>query len=303
MDFTRLGPGVRPKVREALTEVRNYLYPPMGDVFYVSKRGASGDGRSWTKSFLTITEGIAALTNNDTLIIGAGNFDEDLKITLDEVENVRIFGNNAGMQWGEGFTNWRSVISGDDLFDIQNCRGVEIGGIGFIVPTDNKDAIQFVTELSYSIHIHDCSFIGDCGGGAAMAEGIGSPAATLLCDLFVHDCRFFRVKTAMKFPGQRYVIEKNLYVVPASGYGIREIDQPNSFGLIDSNMFLGSASGDYGIFTTTATAGNFMVSRNRFCNFEDTKAINQTAEVSVNFVDNLEDHAEGADRKVDPTSG
>jgi len=274
----------------------------MGDVFYVSKRGASGDGRSWAKSFLTITEGIAALTDNDTLIIGAGNFDEAATITLTGKNNIRIYGMGTGMQWGEGSTNWRTVTSEDHLFDIETCAGLEIAGIGFIVPTDDKNGITITAGTCYSIHIHDCCFIGDCGSGAKMAWGINA-GGSLNADLYVHHCKFFRCKTGTFNMCQRAVIEKNVFVVPASGKGIHGLDAPSGYGVVDDNLFFGSASSDYGIYVDAATAGNFMVSRNRFCNFEDTKAINQTAEVSVNFVDNLEDHAEGADRKVDPTSG
>lgn len=60
MDWSRLGPGVRPKVRDAFAELRNHI-APWGEIFYVdSGIGTSGDGKTWANAFLTITEAITA---------------------------------------------------------------------------------------------------------------------------------------------------------------------------------------------------------------------------------------------------
>lgn len=267
MDFTRLGPGIRPKMRDAMTEVRNYLFPPYGDVFYVSKRGASGDGKSWTNSFLTITEGIAALTDNDTLFIEAGNYDEAATIELSGVKNVRIFGIGTGMQWGEGSTNWRSVTSEDHLFDITGCQSVEIAGIGFVIPTSDKYAIKF-TGLCYSTHIHDCCFTGDCGGGAEMSYAIHANGANGP-DTYIHDCRFFIVKTiAIVMGHQRNVVMNNLFIVPDSGIGISiPAATTASYNVIADNHFLGGGTSDHGIYYTAWTANNALISNNKFAGF------------------------------------
>jgi len=264
MGYTRLGPGIRPKMRDAIVEIRNYLYPQKGDVYYVSKRGASGDGKSWEQSFLTITEGIAALTDDDTLIIGAGNYDEAAKISLDNVDNVRIFGMSNGMQWGEGSTNWRDVTSETDLLDISGCKSVEIAGIGFVVTTADKDAINF-DGLNYSVHIHDCCFTGDCGGGTKMAYAING-AGSNAPDLYVHDCRFFVIKTAAIVMGhQRNVIRNNFFIIPASGHGINYASGTSPFNLIADNYFLGVNSSDVGISGTAGAVGNEMIVNNIFC--------------------------------------
>jgi len=302
MGWKRLGPGIRPKMRDAIVEIRNLLYPQKGDVYYVSKRGTSGDGKSWEASFLTITEGIAALTDGDTLIIGAGNYDEAAPvITLDDVKDVRIFGMSNGMQWGEGSTNWRSVTSEADLFNIQNCKGVEIAGIGFITPTNGKDGIQFVTENSYSIHIHDCCFVGDCGSGVKMAEGIGSSVNTLVCDLWVHHCRFFRCKTALINIGQRAVIEKNVIIIPANGIGISGIAYGSGTGynVIRDNDFLGKSDGDTGIYMAGMNQNDAIVVRNRFAGIA-TPVTTGLSNVDESFVDNYNDDATGGYTLTDP---
>lgn len=301
MGYTRLGPGIRPKVRDAIIEVRNYLYPQKGDVYYVSKRGASGDGKSWEQSFLTITEGIAALTDDDTLIIGAGNYDEAAKVSLDNVDNVRIFGMSNGMQWGEGSTNWRDVTSETDLLDISGCKSVEIAGIGFVVTTADKDAINF-DGLNYSVHIHDCCFTGDCGGGTKMAYAINGAGANAP-DLYVHDCRFFRVKTAAIIMGhQRCVIRNNIFIVPNSGKGISGLGSTAAYNIIADNYFLGGATGDYGIHSGSDTAGLTMIVNNMFANFDQTGEGEISVSKDANVVHNFTGIASsgGADAQPDP---
>jgi len=301
MGYTRLGPGIRPKMRDAIVEIRNLLYPQKGDVYYVSKRGASGDGKSWEQSFLTITEGIAALTDGDILIISAGNYDEADTITLTGKKDIRIFGMGTGMQWGEGSTNWRSVTSEKDLFNITGCQAVEIAGIGFVTPTDGKDAINF-TGLNYSVHVHDCCFIGDCGGGAKMAYGINA-AGSNGPDLYVHDCRFFRVKTAAIMMGnQRCVISDNVFIVPASGKGISGLGGAASYNIIKDNYFLGAASNDYGIYSASDTAGLTMIANNMFANFDQTGEGEISVSKDANVVHNFTGIAAsgGADAQPDP---
>lgn len=242
------------------------ILPMNGDIFYVDKNVASsGDGKSWGTAFKTITEGIAALGNYDTLIIGPGNYDEAATISLDNLKGVKILGHNTGMQWGEGSTNWRDVTSEDDLLDVSGCQGIEISGIGFVVTTADKDAVNF-DGLNYSVHIHDCCFTGDCGGGTKMAYAINA-AGSNAPDLYVHDCRFFRIKTAAIVMGhQRNVIKNNFFIVPASGHGINYTSGTAPYNLIADNYFLGANSSDIGISGTAGSAGNEMIVNNLFAN-------------------------------------
>jgi len=301
MDWNRLGPGITRNVRDSFTELRNYV-APKGEIFYVDKgTGTSGDGKSWGNAFLTITEGIAALTDGDTLIIGAGNYDEAATITLSGLTDVRILGMSTGMQWGEGSTNWRSVTSEDDLLDITGCKAVEIAGIGFIVPTDDMDAINF-TGLNYSTHIHDCCFVGDCGSGAVMAYGVNI-AGSNGPDTYIHDCKFFRVKTAAIIMGhQRNTISHNIFIVPNSGIGISGLGSTAAYNIISDNYFLGGATGDYGIYSASDTAGLTMIVNNMFANFDQTGEGEICVSKDANVVHNFTAVAAsgGADAQPDP---
>lgn len=215
--------------------------------------------------FTTITAGCAALSSYDTLIIAPGNYDEAGTITLTSLKQVTIKGMNTGFQWGEGSTCWRDVTSTADLLAITGCQALEISNIAFIVVTDGKDAINF-TGLNYSTHIHDCSFVGDVGSGAVMAYGVNA-AGSNGPDTYIHDCRFFRVKTTAIVAGnQRNVIKNNYFVVPAAGYGITITEQSTGFNLIADNYFLGANSTDIGIVVSNPAAGYAMYTHNWFAN-------------------------------------
>lgn len=302
MEWTRLGPGIRPKVRDAFVEVRSYLYPPQGEVYYVSKRGASGDGKSWEDSFLTVTEGLAALSDNDTLFIGPGNYDEAAKMTLSSVDNVRILGMNTGMSWGEGATCIRNVIASTaDILDISHCQSVEIAGISFIVISGN-DCIN-ITGLSRSLHIHDCTFIGDVGGGAVGLYGVNLDGSNGP-DAMIHDCRFFRFVTASLVMGnQRNIVKDNEFWVVDSGAGIL-FDGASAAGyqVIKDNEFVGEGgTAGYGIYSVASTAGNYLITRNIFANFVASAEITVGASLAdENTVENLADSTQGAVEQVDP---
>jgi len=242
----------------------------IGTTYYVAKSG--GDIYDYLVDRVpdsnhlktTITAGCAALTDYDTLIITPGNYDEAATVTLTGLDSVKIIGYNTGMQWGEGSTNWRDVTSEDDLLNITGCKGLEICGIGFINSTA-KDAINF-TGLNYSTHIHDCCFVGDCGGGATGLYAINA-AGSSGPDTYIHDCRFFRYATTAIITGnQRNVIKNNYFVVPASGKGISNGEMSSSFNLIADNYFLGANSSDVGIYVANAGAGYAMYTHNWFAN-------------------------------------
>jgi len=205
----------------------------------VNKTGpaVSGDGLSWDKAFLTVTEGIAALSNYDILMIGPGNYDELTKLTLTGLKGVKIFGFGTGMQWNEGSTCIRDVshTAADDLLDITGCQSLEIAGISFI-NTEAKDAINF-TGLNYSTHIHNCCFVGDVGGGAVQVYGVNI-AGSNGPDTYIHNCKFFIQATAgILNLGQRNVITDNVFIVPTDGAGISGIDNVKGFNIIKDNYF------------------------------------------------------------------
>lgn len=235
----------------------NY-YDAMVDLFPIDPEGN-------VRLFTTVTAAITALKDHDTLIIGSGYWNEAAKLTLSGFDGVRILGCNTGMQWGEGGTCIGDETSADDLLDITGCKNIEIAGIMFYNTTSEKDGINF-SGLNYSVHIHDCCFIGDVGGGTVMENGIDCQGANGP-DTYIHHCKFFRCENAAISLGtQRSTVEHCFFVVPASGKGIINGETSTGFNRISDNYFLGAKSSDIGISVSGAGAGYAMYTHNWFAN-------------------------------------
>lgn len=221
--------------------------PGTGQIHYVDENkttATTGDGSSWAAAFLTVTEGFAALEDYDVLIIAPGNYDETEKLTLSSLKGIKIFGYGTGFQWNEGGTCIRDVshTAADDLLDIVSCNALEIAGISF-VSTGAKDAINFVTGASYSVHIHDCCFVGDVGSGAVQDYGINLSASSGP-DLYVHHCKFFHNDIAgIKLStNQRFTCHDCLFIIPDAGIGIEvENVMATAYHSIWDCKFLGTA--------------------------------------------------------------
>lgn len=242
-----------------------------GQIWYVDKNkatGTTGDGTTWKKAFLTITEGFAALDDYDVLLIAPGNYDEADTITLTGKKGCKILGFANGMNWGEGSTTWRDVESDADLLYLTGCQSIEIAGISFI-NSQAYDGINF-TGLNYSVHIHHCCFTGQVGGGATGLNAIDG-ATSNGPDLYVHDCRFVNyATTAIIMGSQRNTIVNNVFIVPDNGIGINAVGPTSmTYGefVIADNHFLGGGTGDHGIYYTAWTANQGLVSNNKFAGF------------------------------------
>lgn len=244
------------------------IMPMNGDVFYVDKTiTASGDGKSWKFAFKTATEGLAALGDYDTLIIGPGNYDEAAKMTLTGVKGVKILGHGTGFQWNEGSTCIRDVTSSDDLLDITGCQGIEIAGISFI-NTAAKDAINF-TGLNYSTHIHDCCFVGDVGAGEVQDYGVNTGSSNGP-DTYIHDCLFFHQDVAGIEAGgyiQRFTCHDCVFIVPDASIGINIGAGAASYNRIWRCYFMGSVGdkADQGIdIAASSNDGRLLIADCRF---------------------------------------
>lgn len=68
-----------------------------GNTIYVSKSGSdSNDGSSWELAKLTVTSAVAAAASNDTIMIGAGDFEESAQVDASALTGLRILGTGFG---------------------------------------------------------------------------------------------------------------------------------------------------------------------------------------------------------------
>ena len=263
-----------------------------GDIYYVDKTvSSSGDGRSWGTALKTVTEGLAALSDYDTLIIGPGNYDEAAKMTLTGLKGVRIFGASNGFSWGEGSTCIRDVTSEADLLDLTGNQSLEIAGITFVNSTA-KDAINF-TGLNYATHIHDCNFVGNCGGADMMDYAINT-GYTNGPQTYVHHCKFDRIDVAaITCPQQRFVCHDCLFIVADAAIGIDVSPMTSSYHAIFNCNFCGAAgdNGDQGIdIADNSLPGRLIVCG---CNFAGCVCTGGGTDAEIDVVNNYASSAAG----------
>ena len=236
------------------------------DIWYVDKNktgpASSGDGSSWDKAFLTVTEAIAAAGDYDIIFIGHGVYSEAATLAITQT-GLKIFGSgSSGFVWGP--TSLKSDTCADHLITI-DVNGVEIAGLDFICNTTSKNAIQMgATTTTYKTHIHDCHF----GGGGTTNIGLNCDTTQDTVDMHVDRCEFYNYSTAGIFlSGTRCKVTNCLFFVPAAGVGIdlttdTGANRPDK--LIAGNMIIGSNSTDTGIkiASTEPTGGTLLIYNN-----------------------------------------
>lgn len=277
-----------------------------GKTIYVDKgAGTTGlDGRCWKSAYLTITEGIAALADNDTIRIAEGFYTEAAELTITE-SNVKIIGSNSSGKT-RGPCSFKTPTSAGPMLTIAvNANDVEISFISFIA-TSGHEAIQLggaAAGYVWRTHIHDCSFFGDDTGTYAIGVygATTTPAGGAFPDVaecVVENNHFYAWATAAICTyGTRMMNKGNAIFVPANGVGI-VLGAGRPFAEVSDNKILGKASGDTGILITGDDDGSVLVYNNAVANC----ATNITNAVSDAGLVNNPGYLNGtAPGQIDPT--
>jgi len=277
-----------------------------GRVLYVDKDlGTTGlDGLSWASGFLTITEGIAALADNDMLVIAPGFYTEAAALTITE-SNIKVMGLNTHGST-RGPCSFKTPTAAGAMLTIAiDANDVEICNISFIA-TSGQKAIQLggaAAGYVWRTHIHDCAFYGDSTGTYAVAVygATTTPAAGAFPDCaeaVVENCYFYQwVTAAICTYGTRMVNRDNTIFVIAAGVGIvLGVGRPMSE--VSGNKIIGKASTDTGILITGDSDGDTLVYNNCVTNCN----VNITPTVSDAGLVNNPTYIDGAVlAQVDPT--
>lgn len=204
-----LGPGVRPKVRTSIEELRNYASKPAGNVWYVSRNIAtSGDGKSWDTCFKTIGEAIARVNadytaaaqpdkgRNTVIYIGEGWYSE-VPLTL-TANDVHIIGTAPGSHdqivlYGSATAGgWDTPAGGPAL--TLNCSNCTIENIGIFTYDPLYACIKDGAHASdadsafystFNNAIINCNFVRDREDGSLGGVDVASNEGP-----YIIGCRF-----------------------------------------------------------------------------------------------------------------
>ena len=262
-------------------------------IWYVDKgksTGVTGDGTTWDKAFLTITEAVAKAGNDDVIFIGYGVYDEVATIAITQ-HGLRIIGTNpTGRTFGG--CGLISTTGADDLMTI-NANRVEVMGLAFWCETNAKSGIVFGESYDpWHCHIHDCFFGYSGMDGNGGEYGIKLNETNDCSDTVIERCTFHGLCTAgVAVKATRSTIQDCVFqVYPATaGIAYSQVGGANPDGICINNYFIGwGATGGTnactGIeFGSAINAGRMLVAKNIITNCD---TLVTSASVDVGFVQN-----------------
>ena len=241
---------------------------------------ASGDGLTWDKAFLTLTEAVAAAGDYDVIFVGPGYYSEAATINIDQ-HGLKIFGTGNGAQWGP--CGFGSATSTDHILTI-NANRVEIAGLAFWCLTDGKDGIRIGTTYdSWNTWIHDCAFGTGVGGNTLGEYGIKVNETEDCANTLIENNYFHYMSTAaIVVNATRCTIRNNIIWSSAIGIDCELTADTRANCAILDNYLVGrgtEVTGDIGIKlnATEATDGTILIANNIITNF----STNITAAKSV----------------------
>jgi len=257
------------------------IVTPRDNVWYVNKGNtSSGNGKSWSKAFLTITEALAVAGDYDVIVIAHGFYTEAATLTVTQV-GLKIIGLNSSGKTRGPCSFKTPTAAGPMLTIAVNANDVEIANISFIA-TSGQKGIQLggaATGYVWRTHIHDCAFFGDNTGTYAIGNyGISTtPSGGAFPDVaecVVENCHFYAWATAaIATYGTRVMTRNNSLFVPASGVGI-VLGCGRPFVEVSHNIINGTGTCT-GILITGDDDGSVIVYDNAIanCTTPFTKAI------------------------------
>ena len=248
-------------------------------IWYVDKNsglGSSGDGLSWDKAFLTVTEAIAAAGNYDIIFIGQGVYDEATYPLVITQTGLKIIGaGSSGYNWGP--CSLKSSSSTETIMEIDASQ-VEIAGLGFNLYTDAKAGIVVGASATvYKTHIHDCFFGCSAAGNAEGEVGIaigcdetGAQGSFDAVDTHVERCGFHYLATAaISVYGTRTKINDCMIWSNSSGIDFTATGVNRACNMAINNYLIarGGAGTGIKIASTEPTDGTLLVAHNAIANF------------------------------------
>lgn len=250
-------------------------------VWYVDgRRSVSGNGKSWTRAFVTIAEALTAIaaayaasTSNtfNTIYVAAGDYDVSAAALALTVEGTKIIGS------GDAYRNVSMIYSASGSLDLMtiNAHHCEIIGMAFSVIPDTKSAIVVSgSSASYKCRAAHCRFDGWSGEyGIYLNE---SPDFVIEHNLF-RSCNTAGVRSN----STRTIIRDNIFHVVTDKTGIDHIpsggNRPDNVYVDNYFSAIANSSTTAIKFTGAPNNGTIIVANNRFAGTYDTNPTTKIA--------------------------
>ncbi len=254
-------------------------------IWYVDKgksTGVTGDGTTWDKAFLTITEAVAKAGDDDVIFIGYGTYAEAAKIAITQ-HGLRIIGINPTRTFGgAGLITTEHL---DDLMSV-NANRVEITGLTFWCNTGGKNGIVFGESYDpWHCYVHNCYFGTSAQDGSGGEYGIKLNETNDCSDTVIENCTFHDFNTsAIVVKATRSRIENCIFQIYDGKTGIeyQQTAGANPDGVCLNNYMIGWGSGSNGCtgikFSNSINAGRMLVAKNIITNCETLVTANGCTE-------------------------
>jgi hypothetical protein len=263
MENTKLGPGVNPRVRRAIIQLRGMLIAPTGagQIFYVDATSGSdgndGENPDTAKATIQAAVDICGDGRGDMIIVGPGKYQENVIIEdHDALQLIALFpGWDTRIRPSDGTTKYAFSNSGGTT--------ITADGIGIIISSRSVTIDGFCLDGGGG---YVGAYVGD-GYGVTGAGGTSYNSASAR----IRNCLFRAGNEGTNTPGLvlkgcggNVIVENNVFrtndfgvlVSPGSG---RTCQGP----MIKNNIFMDCST--YGVYTDNVnTIVNVLVENNTF---------------------------------------
>jgi len=245
------------------------------NIWYVDggkSTAVTGDGTTWDKAFLTITEAVAKAGNDDIIFIAYAVYAEAAKVAITQ-HGLRLIGVNPTRTFGGA--GLITTNHSDDLMSV-NANRVEITGLTFWCNTGGKNGIVFgETYDPWHCYVHNCYFGTSAQDGSGGEYGIKLNETNDCSDTTIENCTFHDFNTAgIVIKATRSRVENCIFQIYNGKIGIdyQQSGSVNPEGICLNNNMVGWGAGSNGCtgiqVAGAVTAGRILIARNVIANCE-----------------------------------
>jgi len=251
----------------------------VGDKWFVNKDVAgSGDGKTWDKAFKTITEAVAAASDDDVVYVAPNQYNEEPATIAITQSNFKLLA--AQMGPGRALTRTEIRMHGvadTDIISINGAHNVEVAGFR-LTPYNSTTSTGIKvsdTAASYGVWIHDNYFYAPASANTQAIQ-MGTAASHDADSIVIENNDFWKggsagVPMVDWLSATRGIIRGNTFTTIGNGatwIAIDCYDATAPMGQILNNLFFTVEGGNcIAINLPTPAVSDWAIDGNRFINY------------------------------------